>query len=160
MRCNDYVEWQRNTKVRGNHVKTRLIYATLYEGGFLTKADKQLFNIYDSFKRLDKQYHTALINTYWQCKLPFDYYFDKLSNYYREADPLSKYYQPLWGWYRKLKKQPLYQPSIIDNLTTFNKSQLIKQALQIARSNNVKPPYFKSMPVSEIVKYISTNNSI
>ena len=154
MRCNDYIEWQKNTRVRGNHIKTRLIYATVYEGGLLTKSDRQLFNIYDSFKRLDKEYDGSLINTYWQCKLPRDYYFERLSIYYSQNDPLSKDYQPLWGWYKKQKSLQKLSPI---QQQDFNKSDLIREALRIARRNNLKPPYFKSMSVDEINQYIMLN---
>ena len=155
-RCSDYQEWMKNFSVKGNHIKTRLIYSTFYEGGFLTVADKKLFEIYDSFKRLDKNHDVPNINTYWQCKLPKDYYFQKLGcNYSEIDDPYSNKNQPLWGWYLKNKSKKAQQ---INNYNFTNKADLISVALKISRNKNISPPYFKNMDSKQIQEFIKKHN--
>lgn len=151
-RCSDYQEWLNNPRVRGSHIKTRLLYATVYEGGALSFADKCLFKIYDSFKRLDKKYDGAKINTYWQCKLPSDYYYN-LFIYLPQFDPMSSKYESLDCIY---SKKPYKLPdSHITNLVQTDKHDLIREALQLSRTKQVKPPYLKSMNAFEILAYIN-----
>ena len=154
-RSSDYQEWLKNPRARGNHVKTRLIYATIYEGGMLTFFDKELFKIYNSFKRLDKEYGGALINTFHQCKLPRDYYFQRLSDYSSIEDPFSKDYQSLWGWYLPIRKKQLQ-----NNIKFIGKSktELVSTALSISRGKNMKAPYFKNMSVEQIQNFIKLNS--
>lgn len=156
-RCSDFQEWLRNPRARGNHIKTRLVYSTLYEGGFLTPADRQVFKIYDSFKRLDKKFDGALIETYWQCRLPKNYYYE-LTFYHPELDPVHKKYQPVWGWYRKLKKSEeiVINKNSVQSLNK-TKTELISLALTVARRKNIKPPYFKSMDDNSIRQFIENN---
>ena len=153
-RSSDYQEWLKNSRARGNHLKTRLIYATIYEGGMLDSFDKQLFKIYDSFKRLDKKYGGALINTFYQCKLSKDYYFQRLSDYSSVNDPFSKDYQPLWGWYLSINKKQKQNNNI---KLTISKTELVSSALSISRLKNIKAPYFKNMSVEQIQNFIKTN---
>ena len=157
-RCSDYIEWQRNTRVRGNHIKTRLIYATIYEGGLLSTSDKYIFNIYDSFKRLDKEYDGSLINTIWQCRLPYDYYFNRLPYYEAVYDPLSRDYDPSGiNYYKKEKVVNILESKSTNNINSdlpSDKSELIRMALKISRDLNTKPPYLKDMDVAEIKEYI------
>jgi hypothetical protein len=49
-----YHTWAGNSKDRANFVKTWM-QSFDYHGGFLSAADKQLFNCFDSFTRLDEQ---------------------------------------------------------------------------------------------------------
>lgn len=49
----DYNFWIQNVKDRTSHFRTRFAYAFLYEGGFLTKQDKMVFSVFNSFDRLD-----------------------------------------------------------------------------------------------------------
>lgn len=149
-RCSDYQEWLQNPRARGNHIKTRFLYATIYEGGFLSTADRQLFKVYDSFARLDKKYGGAKINTMFQCKLPRDYYF-RLLHYYPQFDPLSKKYEPLYCYYYKPKnlKQNLASHQINNN------TNLVGLALSLARKHNLKPPYLRGMTEVAIKQYIA-----
>lgn len=152
-RCSDYQEWLQSPRVRGNHFKTRFLYSTIYEGGFLTAADRQLFKIYDSFLRLDIYQNTANINTKFQCKFPRDYYFNRLELYFSERDPLTIDFQPLWGWYRKKKTVQDSSGQVQNNIS---KSVLIAQALQLSRKYNIKPPYLASMKPLDIKKFINS----
>ena len=160
-RCSDYQEWKNNPRDRGNPFKTRFSYATQTESGFLSKADKQLFSIYDSFKRLDKKYDGALINTMYQCKLPKDYYFNYLDDYCSKRDPLSRFYEPEnIQYFRRRKKIKVVENSLEGKPIALkkDKSLLIREALNIARRNQIKAPYFKSMDVAEIKEYIERNS--
>ena len=161
-RSSDYQEWKNNPRDRGNIFKTRFAYATQTESGFLTKSDKQLFNIYDSFKRLDKKYDGALINSYFQCRFPKDYYFDKLGkNYESVNDPLSRFYiynPPVLEKSESQISSQLFNKKNLDVIINSNdKSSLIKEALNISRKKHLKPPYFKSMDVESIKNYIELN---
>lgn len=49
----DYNFWLQNTRDRTSHFRTRFAYAFKYEGGFLSKSDKQIFGAFNSFDRLD-----------------------------------------------------------------------------------------------------------
>ncbi len=161
-RCSDYHEWQNNPRVRGNHFKTRFVFSTIYEGGLLSTLDKKIFEIFDSFKRLDKKHSGDRIETYWQCKLAKDYYFQRLICYVSERDPLSKKYQPLWGYYARekpLKTQQVFNKldealSDMNSEGVVSKTELIAQALGVARKAKVKPPYFKNMSEQEIAAFI------
>ena len=157
----DYQEWKNNSRVRGNPIKTRFAFATQTESGFLSESDKQLFKIYDSFKRLDKKYDGSLINTMWQCKLPRDYYFNRLGLLYlSENDPLSKdyvYSPPIFVRKKKDIVDRNDKSLGVEILKSNSKSALIKEALNIARRNHLKAPYFKAMKVEQIRDYISEN---
>ena len=121
----------------------------------LTKADKQIFKIYDSFKILDKKYGGALINTFWQCKLPKDYYFIRLEKYQKENAPLSKFYiyNPHSLFKEKLKKDSTKHIDKVESLIK-DKSILIREALELARRVNVRAPYFKNMSEEDIYLFI------
>ncbi len=155
-RAADYMYWISNPKDRGSHVKARFAYSFKYEGGLLTPADRQLFNVFNSFARLDRSSSitTAKIVTRWRCFLPKDYYFNKLENYRPEFDPWTKYYQPLWGWWRK---SAIKQNSVVVAMPA-DRPTLIRQALNLARSKRINAPYFKSMNDSEIKSFISSNS--
>ena len=162
-RCSDYHDWLNNPRVRGNHIKTRFVFSTIYEGGFLTSLDKKIFDIFDSFKRLDKKHGGDRIETYWQCKLPKDYYFEKLSLYLPQLDPLSKEYELLWGYYsKKLTKTQRVLKNLdkvlADTDKVVTKTELIAQALSVARRKKIKAPYFKSMSELEIQAFINSNS--
>ena len=151
-RCSDYQQWLYNPRVRGNHIKTRLIFATIYEGGFLSVADKLLFLIYDSFARLDKSHGGANIQTMFQCKLPKDYYFN-LPNYRPQHDPMSKKYEKHYCTYKINKRNKTVKQQ--QQNKQLNTQELIKLALQTARQSNVKPPYFKKMNDADILAFIN-----
>ena len=153
-RAADYMNWLQNTKDRGSHLKARFAYSFKYEGGFLSPSDRQLFNVFNSFARLDKaSIGQSQIITRWHCKLPNDYYFNKLPNYYKELDPFAKCYQPLYGWYRRV-----ISPISEVKATSLNRSSLIKKALAIARSKGISAPYFKSMEELEIRRFIASHS--
>lgn len=154
-RCSDYQEWLQNPRARGSHIKTRYIYSTVYEGGLLNAADRQLFKVYDSFARLDKVYGGALINSMFQCKLPKDYYF-RLLHYFPQFDPFSKKYEPLYCYYRKIKVA--IKSNNVHHLE-LDKPALIKQALDISRSKNIKAPYFRGMTEQAIKQFIDNHAS-
>lgn len=154
-RASDYNHWQQNVKDRGSHFKARFAYGFKYEGGLLTPADRQVFNIFNSFARLDKFAPNTMskIVTMWQCKLPKEYYFSRLDAYRKEFDPLLlRHYQPLYGWYRPIAKEHPVVPVVRD------RSSLIKQALALARKKGVSAPYFKGMAELEIQKFINVNS--
>ena len=155
-RCSDYQEWLQNPRVRGSHIKTRLIYSTLYEGGLLTPSDRKLFSVYDSFLRLDIHENKADINSKFQCKLPRDYYFCRLDPYVAEHDPFCKYFRPLYSSH--LKRTGLVQDSS-EQVVKTSKSSLVAQALQLSRQRGVKPPYLANMDVSDIEIYINSLHS-
>lgn len=153
-RAADYNHWLQNTKDRGSHLKARFAYAFKYEGGLLTPSDRQLFNVFNSFARLDKvTAGESKIITRWHCKLPKDYYFNKFSNYCPQLDPFSKLYQPLYGWYHRV-----VVVEKIEIVPSSSRSSLIKKALALSRSKGISAPYFKSMPEIEIHKFISSNS--
>ena len=155
-RCSDYQEWLQNLRVRGSHIKTRLIYSTLYEGGLLTPSDRKLFSVYDSFLRLDIHQNKADINSKFQCKLPRDYYFSRLNPYVAEHDLFSKYFRPLYSSH--LKRTGYVQDSSVQ-VFEVSKSSLIAQALQLSRQCGVKPSYLVNMEVSDIEIYINSLHS-
>lgn len=74
--ADDYDMWVNNPKVRADWIKTRFAYASATVSGFLSSADKQLFNCFDSFSRLDLEGSNAKvqISTTQQCLLPKTYY--------------------------------------------------------------------------------------
>lgn len=65
----DYNYWQSNVKDRSSHFKTRFAYAFKYEGGLLNKSDRVIFNVFDSFSRLDHQSSTDHISSPLCCPL-------------------------------------------------------------------------------------------
>jgi hypothetical protein len=69
MDANSYFHWNGNAKAKMNHFKTRFAYSFRYEGGFLNKADRLLFNCFDSFTRLDAIHQSANIHTMYCCPL-------------------------------------------------------------------------------------------
>lgn len=158
-RAADYYRWLTNPKDYGSHFKARFAYAFMYEGGLLTPADKQLFNVFNSFSRLDSKYEKKypLIKTLHRCDLPKDYYLNKLNIYVSELDPLSSNYQSLYGIYTLRKKD--VTNNVVDLLyTSTSRSALIRQALSISRQKKITAPYLKSMQDSEIIKFIKANS--
>lgn len=151
-RASDYMHWLSNVKDRGSHFKARFAYGFKYEGGLLTPADQQLFKVFDSFSRLDRVRSGVTIHTMHSCKLPKDYYLQRLENYHSEFDPLSKKYQELFGWFRLAVAPKIPINDVVD------RSVLIKQALALARRKGISAPYFKSMAESEIQKFITINS--
>ena len=181
--CSDYQRWLSDPRAYGSYVKTRFAYATMSEEGLLSYADLALFEVYDSFSRLDRAAFGDLswdgkvrIVSRWKCDLPRNYYFGKVA--IPEQDPFSRKYQPLYGWYRRVSKS-VKSPRIqavksvdllaeIDSsncmdaieskqvcLDELDRTRLIAEALSLSRSRGVKPPYFKSMSDAEIRDYIS-----
>ena len=108
--ANSYQSWLSDVKARNSYFKTRFQYAYKSEGGFLTKADKQLFKCFDSFTRLELQsgYASNSLSREF-CTLPSDYYFNLLgSDYSPDRDPLRGSIRP-----RRLKKiKPRFQELI------------------------------------------------
>ncbi len=64
-----YYNWNSSSKTKMNHLRTRFVFSYRYEGGFLNKADKMLFNCFDSFTRLDHVNSNARIETMYTCPL-------------------------------------------------------------------------------------------
>ena len=156
-RCSDYQEWLNNPRVRGNHIKTRFVFSTIYEGGLLTKADRQLFKIFDSFSRLDLKTGNHSIITKWHCKLPQEYYVNKLKDYESYKDPFCRDFK---FNYLKLSKTARKDEQLVlaGNVEQVeSKSHLIKKALVIARAKGLEAPYFKSMQAREIRAFIDKN---
>lgn len=154
-RASDYQHWQQNIKDRGSHFKARFAYGFKYEGGLLTPSDSQLFKVFDSFSRLDRVGSGTQIISMHQCKLPKDYYFNKLSLYDPALDPLSKRYQSLYGWYRPfaavlIDKQPLPE--------SFSRAELIRRGLALARAKGISAPYFKDLSDREIKSFLSIHS--
>lgn len=152
-RAADYFYWLQNPRDRGSHFKARFAYSFKYEGGLLSPADKQLFNVFNSFSRLDKASSSvAKIVMRGRCMLPKDYYFERLESYKSEFDPFSHCYQPLWGYWCKVSR------SVSPSIVPVDRSTLIRQALALARSRGISAPYFKDLPESEVRKFISSNS--
>ena len=57
-------------KDRSSHFRTRCAYTFQYEDSLLTNADKQVFNYYQSFLRLDENKHTEKLAKYGLSPLP------------------------------------------------------------------------------------------
>ncbi len=92
-----------------------------------------------------------------QCKLPIDYYFNRLEDYCFGRDPLSKFYKPDESRYVRRKKlvDKVENLQVSEQIATVeSKSLLIREALDIARRSNIKAPYFKSMDVEKIQLFI------
>lgn len=156
-RCSDYSLWQKNFRDRGSYFRTKFAYATQTEEGLLSHGDKLIFNIFDSFSRLDiigNSINTK-IATIWACDLTKDYYFSKLNLYSEYIDPLSKNYQILYGYYSKKKIINTDSFVITPSDSFSNRSSLISKALQLSRKKGVKPPYFKNCTDDQIKNFIS-----
>ena len=152
-RAADYMNWLHNPKDRGSHLKARFAYGFKYEGGLLSPADKQIFNCFNSFSRLDTKYGKKypVISTLQKCNLPRDYYFNLLKDNYRpQFDPMHREHEPLWGYYR-----PLNKPTHNQVIEKKDRNTLIKEALAVARAKKVNAPYFKKMEDKEISKFIT-----
>lgn len=150
-RASDYMHWQSNVKDRGSHLKARFAYGFKYEGGLLTSSDKQIFNIFDSFSRLDRVRPGSRIVSMHLCKLPRDYYFKHLLVYDPALDPLSKKYQLVYGWFRRTLPLPAAPTELV---VQRDRSSLIRSALSMAKSKGVSAPYLKSMSDAEIKNYL------
>ncbi len=161
-RASDYMDWLRNPRARGSHFKTKFVFSTMYEGGFLTKADRQLFKIYDSFKRLDKEYDGARIVSMFQCVLPSGYFLRLKSS---EEYPGSPKLLPYAYHYNQAKlSQSIASMQKADSISSETdsiasmqkpKKFYIKKGLQIARDKGINPPYFSDMTISEIESFLS-----
>lgn len=51
--ASNYQEWLEDKRARSSHWRTKFAYAFQYEGGFLSEADRILFDCFDSYSRLD-----------------------------------------------------------------------------------------------------------
>jgi Zonular occludens toxin (Zot) len=67
--ASDYYHWLSNVRDQASHFRTRLAYASDYEGGPLTSDDKLLFDVYDSFSRLDLQASSDVVRSPLRCPL-------------------------------------------------------------------------------------------
>jgi hypothetical protein len=67
MDSDNYYQWNSNKSARTSHIKTRFAYSFRYEGGLLTKADKLLFDCFDSFTRLDRIDQQSNIHSIYCC---------------------------------------------------------------------------------------------
>lgn len=157
-RCSDYQLWLANPKARGSFLKTKFVFSTIYEGGLLSPSDKRLFDVYDSFDRLDNSTKHVNIRSLHVCKLPIDYYFERLNNYTLAIDPLSKHYDS--SIFPKYVPSPVVASSESNlvrrqNFSSTSRKQLIGRALKSCRANNIKPPYFKNMTIEQIKSYIN-----
>lgn len=155
-RASDYMHWLSNIKDRGSHFKARFAYGFKYEGGLLTPSDKQLFKVFDSFSRLDRVRSGAKIVSMHQCRLPRDYYFERLLNYHPALDPFSPKHQFEFGWFRRVKLPAAKFPGQDFPL---DRSALIRRALALARSKGLSAPYFKDLPEYEIQKFIRQHSN-
>lgn len=154
-RAADYQYWQQNARDRGSHFKARFAYGFKYEGGLLTPSDKQVFNIFNSFSRLDRARPGSVAKIVMRCRcvLPSDYYFNLLAaDYHPSLDPFSRCYQPEYGWFRSRSR-----PSPLSDQPVEQRSSLIRRALGIARAKGVSAPFFKDMPEAEIHSFIRSN---
>ena len=181
--CSDYQRWLSDSRAYGSYFKTRFAYATMSEEGLLSYADLALFEVYDSFSRLDRAAFGDLswdgkvrVVSRWKCDLPRDYYFGKVA--IPEHDPFSRKYQPVYGWYRRtlqsIKATKMLAVKSVNLLAEIDvykrmdaiesqavcldeldRTRLIAEALSLSRSRGVKPPYFRSMSDGEIRDYIS-----
>jgi hypothetical protein len=117
----------------------------------------KLGNIFNSFSRLDIKYKKILpvIRTLHRCDLAKDYYLDKLTIYCPERDPMNKKYQPYYSSYYKNSK-------ITNNIVGINspvsRTNLIRDALALARRKGIKAPYLKGMDDGEIQRFIRSNS--
>ena len=104
---------------------------------------------------MDKEYGGALINTFWQCKPPKDYYFIRLGKYKKENDSLSKFYiyNPHRLFKENLKKDLTKHIDKVKSLIK-DKSILIREALELPKRVNVRAPYFKNMSEEDIYLFI------
>lgn len=156
-RAADYFRYLHNPMDYGSHFKARFAYAFMYEGGLLSPSDKQLFNVFNSFSRLDIKYLkiSPPIKTLHRCDFPKDYYLDKLNIYAPQLDPMSRHYQLLYGFYRNKEK---FDTNVVAMSSSVpSRSGLIRQALSVARSKGVTAPYLKDMDDKEILKFIRAN---
>lgn len=93
-----YSYWNKNFEKQG-HFKTKFAYAFRTNEGLLSAADRQLFKIFNSLDRLDKDRlgggskRPTLISTQWQSKLDSGYYKRLFGRKYKkELDPNTKDY--------------------------------------------------------------------
>jgi hypothetical protein len=157
----EYRRWLQDPKARGNYLKTKFAYSLQSEEGSLSESDVLLFDIFDSFARLDSASNfyqinsRSRINTMLQSRLPRDYYRRLLVPYFSFDDPFSRDYMYEFGWWRKEKS--IEQASIFSHPVSINsdtKAKLIRQALGIARKKSLKAPMFKNMESEAIQAWI------
>ena len=65
----DYQNWLCNYKDRASHFKTKFAYSFNYEGGPLTRGDKILFDVYNSFDRLDYEEQRDRVRSSISCPI-------------------------------------------------------------------------------------------
>ena len=100
-----YSYWNKNFEKQG-HFKTKFAYASRTNEGMLTSADRQLFKIFKSLDRLDKDRpgtkRPTLISTQWQSKLDSDYYKKIFSQNYKPVlDPNTNIYRLNKKYYKE-----------------------------------------------------------
>lgn len=134
----NYNFWVNDPRARSAHFKTRFAHAFKYEGGFLTQADKALFKAFDSFNRLDLTSSGDVIRTLARCDLPKDYYFN--------AKPLEFLHTPAAA-----------KPEV--SAPRSPRSQMIRQALNLAKKKQISAPFFKQMPDAQIQAFIDAHTT-
>ena len=151
-KANDYYQWLEDKNAVGSYIRTWFAYSMKSESGPLTAGDYQMLKCFDSFARLDTNLYPDRIRTLERCELPPPYYFECLAESYRpEFDPLSKVYQPLYGYYFAKTTPHREAPQPIQ------RGALIKKAIEVCRNKGVRGPLFKSMVVAAIRGFIAQN---
>lgn len=119
--ADDYDMWVNNPRMRADMFKTRFVYATRTVTGLLSRADRQLFNCFDSFSRLDLQGHSAKvqISTTQQCILPKTYY-SNCSQVLAEEDYLRKLRMAYREWGEQLRVEEYYMQWVRDTRWGFS----------------------------------------
>lgn len=151
--ADSYFDWVNNRRDRTSHFKTRFLYASKYEGGFLCPSDYQLFKVFDSFSRLDISKPQTTINSIHQSPLSSSYYKSRMgSNYSPSNDPFSYRYTPPPPY-----QPPLHIPAPSKSSSPISKSFLIRQALSISKQKRLRSPIFKDMTEHQLNQWISKN---
>jgi hypothetical protein len=104
-----YAHWQ-GSRDETSYLKTRLKHSIFTEHGFLTKADRMLFEIFNSFSRLDVP-NRQLPLGYNYCILPEDYYTARTALIY--SGHHSRWHDHDWQWHNnQLKDDFFFRPQV------------------------------------------------
>jgi len=160
----DYMQWVSNPKDRSSYVKARFAYGFKSQSGLLSQTDKQLFKVFDSFSRLDRSFSSTRIVSRNRCILPKDYYLSRLNIYCPQHDPLSRLYEPLYGYYISISPQKSAMLRIVQNSSQISKSstrqELIAAAISLVKQRRISDaPYFKTLSDADIYNWISAKTS-
>lgn len=139
--ASDYFNWVSNIIDRGSHFKARFAYSFKYEGGFLDKADKEIFNCFQSLDRLDMKKASSRICTLNRCDLSSDYL--RLLETTEHLFPGSI---------------EVYRPTGGSDSSPANRAQLIGMALALSRKKGIRAPMFKALPDAEIKSFLLQNS--